>query len=222
MLKPSLEPAKLAEYISKQLISFFPDEETIDQQVLKRSIENSLKRFYICCSGIKRKYYSDGDIVLYNHLNSDQHAMFLYMLSRDLYLNDAISLATKTYYLNKSLHSIDVMYNVELPQNFLFSHCVGTVLGKAEYGNYFQVGQNCTVGNESGVYPVLGEGVALYKGSIVVGDSHIGNDVHISAHTMVRHAKVPNHKIVIGSSPNLIFKNNTRTVKEKFFTVSND
>ncbi|HPF47235.1 MAG TPA: hypothetical protein PK690_10240 [Emcibacteraceae bacterium] len=217
MLKTSLDTAALTAYIAAQIENFFPDGAALDQVSLSNGIESALERYELCCRGVTRKYFSENGYALYSHLQSDQHAMFLYMLCRELYLREEQNLATKTYYLNKVLHSIDVMYTVELPEKFIFAHCVGTVLGKAVYGNYFHVGQNCTVGNEKGTYPIIGEGVALYKGCLVTGSSHIGNNVHISAHSFVRNNVVPDNSVVIGSSPNLIIKSNSESVKKRFF-----
>lgn len=219
MLKTSLSTDALVEYLGHQIQNFFPDGELLDNSKIASGVKAALERYEACIKDVKRKYFTEGEDTHFNHLHSDQNAMFLYLLSREFHLQGENTLATKTYYLNKALHSIDVMFDVELPEKFLFSHCVGTVLGKAEYGNYFQVGQNCTVGNEAGVYPVIGEGVALYKGSTVVGGSQIGSNVHVAAHSVIRAAEVPSNVIAFGQSPNLDFKEAKRTVKEKFFTV---
>lgn len=217
MLETSLDCNQLAKYIAGQMQAFFPDGSSVTPPSLNTAIGAALNRYEVCCQGITRKYFSTGKHTLYNHLNSDQHAMFLYLLSRELYLNEEQILATKAYYLNKALHSIDVMYTVELPDKFMFSHCVGTVLGKAKYGNYFRVGQNCTVGNDNGNYPIFGEGVALYKGSLVAGACNIGSNVHVSAHSFVRNTDIPDNIIAIGSSPDLKLKKSSTTVKECFF-----
>jgi serine O-acetyltransferase len=218
MLKTSLTTEELTDYIAAQLQSFFPDGKETDKSKLQAGVKAALQRYEKCVEGVTRKYFTDeAGHGLYNHLQSDQNAMFLYMLCRDLHLKEEQALATKVYYLNKVLHSIDVMYTVDLPEKFIFSHCVGTVLGKAKYGNYLRVGQNCTIGNDRGQYPVLGEGVALYKGSLVVGTCNIGNNVHISAHSFVRNTDIPDNSIVIGNSPALTIKKASVTVQDRYF-----
>lgn len=219
MLETSLNPAALSLYLSRQIGHFYPDDFDIDQAALQKAIMKAFRWYAESCHSLKRKYFTDGRAVLYSHLHSDQHAMMLYMISRHLHLDGQDEIATRTYYLNKSLHAIDVHYTVELPAHFLFSHCVGTVLGKADYGDYFQVGQNCTVGNEAGVYPKIGEAVALYKGCIVVGDAQIGDNVHVAAHSFIQHQKIGGDSIAFGNSPDIQTKPAKRTVKEKFFSI---
>ena len=59
-------------------------------------------------------------------------------------------------------------HEVELPDIFLFSHPLGTILGRARYANYFLVYQHCTIGsNLDGIYPTFGEGVAMFGGKNV-------------------------------------------------------
>lgn len=116
------------------------------------------------------------------------------------------SLKDKFYYLNKILHSVDIYSEVELPPVFFLEHPLGTVLGRAEYGNNFFAMQGCTVGGNKGKYPIIGENVKMFSNSKVLGDSHIGNNVWLSANTYVKDELIPNNSIVFGSTPNLIIK----------------
>lgn len=64
-------------------------------------------------------------------------AMLLYILSRNIYLktNDS-DLPDLLSYLNKILHGTDIWHTVQLPKNFFFVHPLGTVLGRASYGDF--------------------------------------------------------------------------------------
>jgi serine O-acetyltransferase len=115
-------------------------------------------------------------------------------------------LADKLYYLNKIMHACDIYHEVVLPENFFLEHPVGTVLGRAKYGNKFFAMQNCTVGGNKGKYPVIGENVKLYSGAKILGNSRIGNNVSISANTYVKDTDIPDNVTVFGSWPNLILK----------------
>jgi serine O-acetyltransferase len=216
-LKVSLAIGDLVSYVSTQIENFFPDRRQMNSGVLRVSVLDALALYEHCCAGLTRKYFSDGKHALFDHINSDQYAMFLYLLSRTSLAKGAEDIAARVYYLNKILHSLDIYYTVELPEKFMFSHCVGTVLGKAVYGNYFRVAQNCTVGNEDSLYPVFGEEVALYKGSTVAGAARIGNNVQVSAHTFIRGQEVPDNVIVFGSSPELKFKPSTKATQDRYF-----
>ena len=88
---------------------------------------------------------------------------------------------------------------------------MGSVMGKADYGNHFFFYQGCTVGgnrDKSGklYYPVIGENVLMYSNSSILGDALIGNNVIISAGTIIVGDNVPDNSIVFGRTPNLIIK----------------
>ena len=59
-------------------------------------------------------------------------------------------------------------------------------MGRAEYGEGFSFGQNCTVGNNKGIYPVLGENVRMCANSSIIGNCRIGDNVIIGANSGVK------------------------------------
>lgn len=125
-------------------------------------------------------------------------------------------LCEKVFYLNKLLNGIDVFYEVELPDIFLFSHPLGTVLGRASYSNHFLAYQGCTVGaarqSESGnknIYPVLGEYCALYKGAAILGSCHVGDNCKIFAHSLLIDQDLDANQIYIGMRLNHVIKENS-------------
>lgn len=85
---------------------------------------------------------------------------------------------------------------------------MGTVLGRARYGNYFHFGQGCTVGNNKGIYPRFGNSVFMLSDSKVLGDCDIGNYVIASASEYIKDTDIPSGNIVFGQSPNLVIKEN--------------
>lgn len=110
------------------------------------------------------------------------------------------------------MHCCDIYHAVELPEIFFFEHPVGSVFGRAKYGNYFFAMQNCTVGGNTDRmtgainYPIIGENVKMYSGSKVVGKSILGDNVILAANTYIKDAVIPNGATVFGSSPNLVIK----------------
>lgn len=121
--------------------------------------------------------------------------------------------ADMVYYLNKIMHSNDWFYEISLPEHFLCEHPLGSVLGRASYGDYFVVYQGTTVGgNRCGrklFYPILGHNIVLYANATVLGHTNIGNNVIISADSYIIDEKIPDNCIVFGKSPNLIIKEKT-------------
>lgn len=161
----SLDDKTLAEYVTKQLNNLFPDNE-IKSNVLQAFVRKAVKRLEYCFSRINVKYFFDGKNVLFNHLNTDQYAMFLYYLSNTIWMEEKNNIiASKVYYLNKSLNGLDIFYEVMLPEIFLLTHPVGTVLGRGKFSDYFVAYQRVTIGgNKNLEYPTLGKGVAIYGG----------------------------------------------------------
>lgn len=217
-MKLSLTEEDLNNYIVKQLNNFFPDKFLISNLDLGKILKNALKRTEYCFSNINLKYYGKEKEVYLNHLHSEQFCMFLWFLSNEAYLANNINLAEKLFYLNKTLNCLDAFYSIKLPDIFMLSHPVGTVLGNASYKNYLLVYQNVTIGaSKENIYPVLDEGVALYAGSKIIGNCHISNNVTLSADACVINENIPSHTIVFGQSKNLILKQEKECIKDFTF-----
>ncbi len=104
------------------------------------------------------------------------------------------------------LNACDLFYEVELPDIFRLDHPVGTVMGRAKYSDYFLFSQNCTVGNNRGIYPQIGQHVWMCTNASIIGNCIIGNNVIIGANACVKDQNIPDNSIVFGQSPNLIIK----------------
>ncbi|HAR97331.1 MAG TPA: serine acetyltransferase [Syntrophus sp. (in: bacteria)] len=193
----SLPRPELATYLGRQLEAFFPDGAPPDG--LEAGIGEALARLETCFAHVADPAFSREGRPYFNHLHSDQYAMFVYLISRVLYERGADRrTCEKLFCLNKALYGIDAFFEVELPAVFVFSHATGTVLGRATYGDFLLVYQHCTVGaaraakgGGRGLYPVLGSHVSLYAGATVVGACRIGDMCKISAHSLIlnRHLK---------------------------------
>ncbi len=202
----------IAKIIIKQLKNFwcisFKEKRMIDGE-----IQNAFDKYYIIANASKNKYFKDAKFSIYH---SDQYAILLYLLGHCL-IKRSLELAEKLYYLNKVMHSIDLYPEVKLPNIFCFFHPVGTVIGRANYNDYFTISQNCTVGNNKGLYPTMGRLVSLMAGSMVLGSSTIGNNCIISTGTIVKDQVVPENSIVFGVSPNIIIKPNN--IKSSYWVL---
>ena len=164
------------------------------------------------------KYYAADD-VFFDHLHTDHYATFLYFLSNTVYRREGPTpLAARVYALNKALHGLDAFYEVELPDIFFLQHPVGTVLGRANYADYFCVYQRTSVGSSlDGSRPTFGEGVVMYGGSAVIGRCTIGDNCWLSVNTLVMDSDVPSNSLVFGASPGLVVKPTSRDVRRDVF-----
>lgn len=213
----SLEQPALITYLAKQLAFFYPDDSEV-KSGLTHIMPAVIERLAHCFSHIHKKYYMEQGQTLFNHLNADHYAMFLYFVANEAWRQGLISIAEKAFLLNKALHGIDAFYAITLPSIFLFVHPVGTILGNANYADFLVVYQNVTVGTDVGsVYPSFGKGAVLYSKSSVIGQCNIGNNVAIATHALVRNLNVPDDSVVVGLYPENSFLKNRHKNEHSFF-----
>lgn len=214
----TLEQGRLIPYLNRQLRNAFPDDTSYDLGLV---VPRALDRVEYCLSHIKlRGYRRDGN-VFFNHLHTEQYATFLYFASNVAWKEVGdVDLAAKLFGLNKAMNGIICMYDTVLPDIFLIAHSVGVMLGKATYANYFVAHQNVTVGTDRGHQPHLGEGIIMFGGSAIIGDCQVGDNVSVSAQTVVLNASIPAGHIVAGRSPGLIIKPARRALLAEYFDVS--
>ena len=193
--------------VIRQLQSFFyiSDKET---EFLNSFDNEVLKRCEHCFAKSTNKYYSKQGEAYFDPYHSGQYTIFLYYLSNSIFKKDKndSKLAGRVYYLNKIMNSCDLFYEIELPDIFMLDHPVGSVMGRARYGDYFSFGQNCTVGNNKGIYPVIGNNVRMTANTMIIGNSHIGNNVILGTGACIKDQDIPDNSMVFGNSPNLIIK----------------
>lgn len=214
MLMPVINKEQILIILYKQIDSLFSITSD-EKEIIEMNIDEALAKCENCFAKINNKYFKEintwGGVKL-NPFHSVQYMTFLYWLAHLLYLNKQGGLlCDKLYYLNKTMNGIDLFYAVELPDSFSAEHPVGTVLGRATYGNGFFFYQGCTVGgnyDKNGMlhYPVLGENVKMFANSSVIGRCTIGDNVVLGAGALVKNEDIPDNTIVFGQSPNLILK----------------
>ncbi len=170
----------------KQLSSLFIITEE-DKELINHKFETTIDRLSYNFSKNENKYYSINNETYFNPYQSAQYCIFLYYLSNTIYkeTNNKL-LADKIYYLNKALNGCDIYYEVNLPNFFKLDHPVGSVIGRAKYGEGFSFSQNCTVGNNNGIYPNIEENVHMCANSSIIGNCNIGSNVIIGANSGVK------------------------------------
>ena len=188
----------LVGYVVRQMRHFFPDKEKSDR-VIEGIINHTLRRVEHCFQRISHPAYSLEGRAMFNIFNSDQYAAFLCLLGGEIHRQHPHHpTAQKSFALNKALHGLNCMYDVELPQVFWLLHTVGTVIGKAIYGNYLVVRQGCTIGALRGEYPVTGQGFIMSAGCSLIGRSSIGDNVMLGLGTTLLENDIPADTLVCG------------------------
>lgn len=206
--------SQILDNLCRQVDSFFSCTEE-ERFVLETYLDKALERVEKCFQGVDNKYFkTESGGVKFNPYHSVQYMTFLYVLANELYRNGMSStLSDKLYYLNKTMNGLDMFYAIELPEVWSAEHPVGSVLGRAKYGDGFFFYQGCTVGGNRGKdgmlhYPVIGNNVRMYANSSFIGKCNIGDNVTLGAGALVKDEDIPSNSIVFGQSPNLIIKEN--------------
>lgn len=167
-------------------------------------VEEVIEAVDISLSASKNKYnQAEREFSPYN---TCQYCMFLYTLSRVYALRGEAENADIIYCLNKTLHGVDLYHGIQLPKIWGMEHPLGSVMGRAVYGDRFFFYQGCTVGGSGGAYPHIGADVIMYSNSKVLGNSVIGNRVILSANTYVIKRNIPSNSLVFGQGDQLLIK----------------
>lgn len=190
----------------------------VDKEIIAQAVPKALQAIEDDFRGLNNSRLNRKDDIVFNTDHTVTWMIFLYRLSHELGTNTVYRAdistvpaeADKVYYLNKVLHSNDWYHQVNLPIHFICEHPLGSVLGRAKYGDYLTIYQGITIGGNRNqgklFYPELGNNVVLYANATVLGDSHIGNNVIISADSYLINETIPDNCIVFGKSPNIQIK----------------
>lgn len=208
------------EYVQKQLLHQLSNLFLIDcveKDLIDKYFDLVIERVDKCFSASKNKYYKkkteNGVETFFDPIHSCQWFIFLYYYANTVYKSEgdnplAKKLCDEIYSLSKMVSGADLFYEVEMPDEFMCDHPVGTVIGRANYKNGFTFSQGNTVGNNHGIYPTIGKNVVMLSNSKILGNCNIGDNVVVAANTYIKDEDIPDNSIVFGVSPNLIIKEN--------------
>ncbi len=204
---------ELFELVINQTNYLFKDKYKVQKKNIITCLNEAYDRTINCFSKINNPYYYDKKkkSVLFNHLNSDHLATFLYFLSNSSFeRKKQRNLCEKLYYLNKALNSIDLFYEVKMPDIFLLIHPVGTVLGRAIYSDYLIVYQGVNVGSNNDHHPKFSKYVTLRPSTSVLGKCFLEFNSELASGSILIDKILKKNSIYFGKPKNFFLKRKSK------------
>ena len=171
--------AEMANYTNQQLKNLL-----ISDHDVTPFVKDSLDRTLRCFEPNKNKYYEGNKNISVFH--SGQYSIYLYYLANTIYKKSGnTELASKIYYLNKILHSVDWFYAIKLPSYWGLSIQLGVFweeLNMMTAYSFTKVVQLV----ETKKYPSLGRNVIMYSNATILGNCNVGDNVIIATGTTVK------------------------------------
>jgi len=203
-------------FVINQIKNIFPSKDGVNFSIIGKNIGSALERTRVCINSVKiwkRNYF--------NIFHSSQYCIFLYYLSNTIWkVTGDDEVPTKIFLLNKALNSIDLFYEIEMPERFFIGHSVGIVFAKATYSDFLAVYQNSTVGKNHSVAPIFDGPALLYPNTAVIGGSRIAPWTVVSVGTKIVNSDTVEDAIVFPSSTSsLVMKKGARNIFNDIFYI---
>lgn len=197
----------LQDYVINQLKNMFMLSDDEERQIVDSGVIEEANQLTIRSLSKWNSKYFNG---LVNPVNSVMYCQFLYWMSHITAESKMGGVPDKVYYLNKALNCVDLFYAIDLPLDWNCEHPLGSVMGRAKYGEHFFFYQGCTVGGSYHkgelYYPIIGNNVLMYSNSKVLGNCHVGDNVIFSANSYIINQDIPSDSIVFGQGKSIVIK----------------
>jgi len=186
-------------------------EEFYEIGIIERSLQILEKRFSL----IRTKYFTNSinSKARFSATHYSGHALILYQIARECFLDGRVDLAERVYFLNISTTSADLHYEIDLPLRTGCDHPFGTVIGRAEFSSKATLffNQQCTIGGNFDTfgepkYPKIDGSLFLHPKASLVGENFISGLVILGNSSYVKDFGELKDCLVFGESPNLIVK----------------
>jgi len=200
-------------YVKRQIKNLLP-EEGVNLDLIDLYLTSSIERTEECISAFIDYRYKG-----FNYLNSWQYATFLYFLANNIYTKSGDDVVPeRLFLLNKMISGIDLWYQIRMPDYFSLTHTLGTVFSKAKYGDYSIFYQGCTIGINNNNYPILGNGLVMFPGSMIAGCCSIGENTVLAPGVKIIDQDTPgNCYVFLGDSGVPKFKEIDEYFADRYF-----
>jgi serine O-acetyltransferase len=167
----------------------------------------------------RSKYFTKNGMPILRVAHNAQYTIFLYCLSRALFLKNRRSEADRVYALLRMVSGIDLYYEVVLPERWTCDHPLGSVIGRGRFEpeSSFVFTQNCNIGNNKGIYPKIAGNLIMFPNSSLLGDTRLSGNVILANGAFVIDGGELSDCLIYGRSPDLTIK---PLSSERFYELS--
>jgi serine O-acetyltransferase len=139
--------------------------------------------------------------------NLGLHAVFLYRLSRWLYLHHLGPLAVVVTYLNSVFTGAQISRGAAIGKGLVMYHPQGTVVGPTVIGEHCTLMQSNVIGQlqGGGDRPIIGDHFYAGAGAKMLGKIQIGNHVRVGSNSVVTKS-LPDGVTAVGIPAKIIYR----------------
>ena len=160
------------------------------------------------------RYPDHGRYRIYNMLRLSENAILrrhqILLRKTEYYINSGHRLLARVYRLRLEL--LQIKYGMHIPPNTFEKGLHVMHVGELHVNGNASAGKNCAIhvhtslaaGGFSDAVPSLGDGVLLFMGAIVAGDTHIADNVVIGANSVVSKSILEENVTVAGNPAQIV------------------
>jgi serine O-acetyltransferase len=159
-------------------------------------------------SHMRNKYFRDENGPVLRTAHNAQYTIFLYELSRAVFEAGRRHHADRIYTLLRMVSSVDLFYEVKLPERWGCDHPLGSVIGRGKFAPEATLffSQNCNIGNNRRIFPEIAGNLHMAGNSSLLGKTRVTGNVYLANGACAIDAGDLSDCFVFGRSPKLTLK----------------
>jgi serine O-acetyltransferase len=180
----------------------------LNASVVREATQATYSKIAAIFSRLRGKYFNDSYGPVLRVAHNAQYTIFLYELSRTVFKKGGREQADRIYALLRMVSSVDLYYEVELPDLWGCDHPLGSVIGRGRFAPQSTLffSQNCNIGNSRGVQPEIHGNLHMAANAAVLGRTSISGNVYLANGACVVDGGNLSDCLVFGRSPHLTIK----------------
>ena len=180
----------------------------LNADVVRGAAQATYSKTAAIFSRLRGKYFNDAKGPVLRVAHNAQYTIFLYELSRAVFKQGERDQADRVYALLRMVSSVDLYYEVELPELWGCDHPLGSVIGRGRFAPQSTLffSQNCNIGNSRGAQPEIRGNLHMAANAAVLGKTSVSGNVYLANGACVIDGGDLSDCLVFGRSPHLTIK----------------